>query len=277
MHRLFFIVAGLALATTLGQAKDFYIHTWTKHHANKHFWAEGGAAGDFNRDGHPDLVVGPYWYAGPDYGKRHEIYPAIESFEMKGPDGNPVKLPGFPGALSGRNGYSQNFLCFVHDLNGDEWDDVLVLGFPGAESPWYENPKGKPGHWKKRTALAITDNESPHFTDITGDGKPEIVCNSEGYFIYAEPNWQQPDQPWTVHRVTPKGTWQRFTHGMGVGDVNGDGRRDIMEKNGWWEQPASLEDDPKWTFHPFQFSPGGGAQMYAYDVDGDNDLSLIHI
>ena len=251
MHRSFFIVAGLALATAIGQAKDFYIHTWTKHHANKHFWAEGGAAGDFNRDGPPALVVGPYWYAGPDYGKRHEIYPAIESFEMKGSDGNPVKLPGFPGALSGRNGYSQNFLCFVHDLNGDEWDDVLVLGFPGAESPWYENPKGKPGHWKKRTALAITDNESPRFTDITGDGKPEIVCNSEGYFIYAEPNWHHPDQPWTVHRVTPKGTWQRFTHGMGVGDVNGDGRRDIMEKNGWWEQPASLEDDPKWTFHPF--------------------------
>ena len=136
MHHSFFIVAGLTLATTLGQAKDFYIHTWTKHHANKHFWAEGGAAGDFNRDGHSDLVVGPYWYAGPDYGKRHEIYPAIESFEMKGADGNSVKLPGFPGALSGRNGYSKNFLCFVHDLNGDEWDDVLVLGFPGAESPW---------------------------------------------------------------------------------------------------------------------------------------------
>ena len=62
---------------------------------------------------------------------------------------------------------------------------------------------------------------------------------------------------------------------MGVGDVNGDGRRDIMEKNGWWEQPASLEDDPKWTFHPFLFSPGGGAQMYAYDVDGDNDNDVI--
>ncbi|GIT78124.1 MAG: hypothetical protein Ct9H300mP32_5060 [Verrucomicrobiota bacterium] len=77
-------------------SEGFLYSYWTKHHANKHFWAEGGAAGDFNRDGHSDLVVGPYWYAGPDYGKRHEIYPAIESFEMKGADGNSVKLPGFP-------------------------------------------------------------------------------------------------------------------------------------------------------------------------------------
>ena len=138
-----------------------------------------------------------------------------------------------------------------------------------------ENPKGKPGHWKKHIALAITDNESPHFTDITGDGKPEIVCNSEGHFIYAEPDWDHPNEPWTVHRVTPKGSWQRFTHGMGVGDVNGDGRRDIMEKNGWWEQPASLEGDPEWAFHAFLFSPGGGAQMYAYDVDGDADNDVI--
>ncbi len=275
MRYSLYVVAGLAFGTALGQAKDFHTHTWTKHHVTPHFWAEGGAAGDFNRDGHADLVVGPYWYAGPDYKQRHEFYPATESFMLKGTDGKETTVPGFAGALSGRNAYSRNFLTFVHDFNGDEWDDVLVLGFPGAESTWHENPKGKPGHWKKHIALAVTDNESPHFTDITGDGRPEIVCNSEGHFIYAEPNRHHPDQPWAVHRVTPKGSWQRFTHGMGVGDVNGDGRRDIMEKNGWWEQPESLEDDPPWAFHAYPFSPGGGAQMYAYDVDGDGDNDVI--
>ena len=77
------MIAGLVCTAALGQAKDFYVHDWTKIHANKHFWAEGGAVGDFNRDGHGDLVVGPYWYAGPDFKARHEIYPAVESFEMK--------------------------------------------------------------------------------------------------------------------------------------------------------------------------------------------------
>ena len=55
------------MAASLGQARDYHIHNWTKHQATPHIWAEGGAAGDFNRDGHAELVVGPYWYAGPDY------------------------------------------------------------------------------------------------------------------------------------------------------------------------------------------------------------------
>jgi hypothetical protein len=56
--------------------------------------------------------------------------------------------------------------------------------------------------------------------------------------------------------------------------VNGDGRLDLLEKDGWWEQPESLAGDPVWKFHKFSFSPGGGAQMYAYDVNGDtlNDI-----
>ena len=109
MRHSFSIVAGLALVTALGQAKDFYTHTWTKHHVTPHFWAEGGAAGDFNRDGHADLVVGPYWYAGPDYKQRHEFYPATESFMLKGADGKETAVPGFAGALSGRSTTSDLF------------------------------------------------------------------------------------------------------------------------------------------------------------------------
>ena len=228
---------------------------------------------DFNRDGYGDLVVGPYWYAGPDFKARHEIYPAAESFEMKDKDGKTVKVPGFPGAISGRNGYSANFLCYVYDLNSDGWDDVLVMGFPGKESPWFENPKGKPGLWKKHISIHVTDNESPHFEDITGDGKPEIICNSEGYFVYAEPNWYEPEKPWTVHRVTAKGKWQRFTHGMGVGDISGDGRKDIMDMNGWWSS-QSRSRAIRGSFIHSSF-PRAAERMYAYDVDGDGDNDVI--
>lgn len=53
---------------------------------------------------------------------------------------------------------------------------------------------------------------------------------------------------------------------------------DILEPNGWWEQPASLAGDPVWTFHQVSFGPG--AQLYAVDLDGDglNDVvaSVAH-
>jgi len=48
---------------------------------------------------------------------------------------------------------------------------------------------------------------------------------------------------------------------------------DLIEKDGWWEQPSSLANDPQWEFHKAPFG-SGGAQMYAYDVNGDglNDV-----
>ena len=74
-----------------------------------------------------------------------------------------------------------------------------------------------------------------------------------GYIGYAEADWKNPAAPWKFHPISPKGGYQRFTHGIGCGDINGDGRIDIIEKDGWWEQPASLANDPVWIKHPFHF------------------------
>src|SRR5438876_1195411 len=127
--------------------------------------------------------------------------------------------------------------------------------FWGEDSSWYENPKGKEGHWVRHTALDVTDNESPTFTDITGDGKPEIVCSSKGSYGYAEPDWSDPAKPWKWHSISPNNNYHKFTHGLGVGDVNGDGKLDLIEKDGWWEQPNSLAGDPIWKQHKFPFAP----------------------
>jgi len=267
----------LMLASARIFAADTAAPGFTKIQLTDQFWAEGADFGDFNHDGIKDVASGPFWYEGPDFKVRHEYRPLpTTSFTRTNAAGVAEKIPGFEGALGVKNTYSDNFFTFVYDFNHDGWDDIMVIGFPAKEAFWFENPKGKPGHWQRHLIYANVENESPAFTDLLGDGKPQLVCNSSNYFGYAQADWSAPEKPWAFHRISPKGPWGKFQHGLGVGDVNGDGRMDILEKDGWWEQPASLAGDPVWKFHPFKFSEEerGCSQMYAYDVNGDglNDV-----
>lgn len=218
------------------------------------FHSEGAAVGDFNKDGVKDIVSGPNLYFGPDYAKKASIYEAGR-FDVRA--------------------YSKNFIAYVYDLSGDGWDDVMVLGFPGEEAYWFENPQGAPGLWKRHVALTGVDNESPTFTDVNADGKPDIVCSVGERFGYAEPNADDPAMPWRFTPVSPVIPGMgRFTHGLGLGDVNKDGRIDFIWKSGWFEQPADPRRQPVWTLHEAPFGTGG-AQMYAYDFDADGDHDIL--
>jgi hypothetical protein len=268
-----FPIAVLGLAAAGFVAAD-ELHTFERIQLSDQFWSEGANAGDLNNDGAADIIAGPYWWEGPRFTARHEYYPATTTFELKLGPMTTVTVPGFEGTLGRENKYSDNFFAWPYDFNADGWNDILIVGFPGKDTSWFENPKGKAGHWTRHTIFAQTDNESPTFADLTGDGKPELVCITKGRYGYAEPDWRAPSKPWTFHPITPDNKYGNFTHGMGIDDVNGDGRLDLLEKNGWWEQPASLADDPTWTFHAQPLGTGG-AQMYAYDVNGDGLADII--
>jgi hypothetical protein len=237
------------------------------------FWSEGANAGDLNNDGIKDVIAGPWWWEGPDFQKRHEFYPARTTFQLKLGPSTTVTVPGFEGTLGKENKYSDNFFVWTYDFNKDTWNDIFVIGFPGTDSSWFENPKGRETHWVRHKIFDQTDNESPTFTDLTGDGKPELVCITKGQYGYAQPDWTDPSKPWTFHAISPNNKYGNFTHGMGVGDVNGDKRVDLLEKDGWWEQPASLAGDPVWRFHKLPMGTGG-SQIHVYDVNGDglNDI-----
>ena len=242
----------LALSSLIARAGGDI--SWNTQQLTGEFHAEGAGVGDFNKDGKTDVLYGPFWFAGPDFKTSKAIYE--------------------PAAVDPR-GYSKNFTSYGADINGDGWDDALVLGFPGDWSYWFENPKGGAGPWIRHDALKVTDNESPVWKDITGDGKPEIVCSSGGYFGYAGPG-ADPAKEWEFVRISTEAAGGRFTHGLGVGDVNGDGKPDLLEKNGWWEQPADPRTAPVWKQHAVPFAEGdGGAHMFAYDFDGDGDNDVF--
>ncbi len=77
---------------------------------------------------------------------------------------------------------------------------------------------------------------------------------------------------------TPVEGLQRFTHGLGVGDVNNDGRMDLLEKDGWWENPGKREGDAAnqpWKQHKVTLASPGGSQMFAVDLDGDGKNEIV--
>src|SRR4051812_47610700 len=159
MFRIFFF-SGLLLLARGALARDL-VHSFNKVEITDQFWAEGANFGDFNNDKKMDVVSGPFWYEGPDFKKRHEFAPANISFKKKRADGSEETIPGFEGGLGTNNAYSECFLTFTCDFNVDGWTDILVYGFPGKEVAWYENPKGRDGHWQRHVIFDVLDNESP--------------------------------------------------------------------------------------------------------------------
>jgi len=205
---------------------------------------------DVNNDRLPDLVSGAFWYEAPGFIRRHYI-------------GQPKRF----------GEYYDDFATIPMDVDGDGWMDFITGGWTDTAIYWRKNPGNNKGEWKN-TVIGKTGNvETIRAWDIDGDGTLEIIPNNPG-------------KPLKIFRLTRdpqgKGTgvfqahevWNKQAHGMGFGDMNHDGRGDLILANGWLEAPAKPFTD-QWIFHPSFDLQAASIPIIVKDINGDGKNDFI--
>lgn len=213
------------------------------------------AVADIGGDGVPDIVAGLQWFEGPSW-KRHQLYSATS------------------GALIDIG------KTVPYDIDRDGDLDLIANRRP-QELFWFENP-GPPatGMWKKHhVTKKVQYPEIVEFADIDRDGRDEMIISDDGRGLGIR-IFEIPRDP----RNAPKWSWATVDssplHGLGIGDLNVDGRLDVVSDFIWYEQG----DGGKWTKHPLPAPTKKRdsinrevmtMQMEVYDVDADGDHDIL--
>jgi len=207
---------------------------------------------DVDNDGRPDIVSGAWWYPGPRFDRKCPV-----------------------GEVQAVGEYFDDFSTIPMDVNGDGYVDFVTGGWWGDTLRWRENPQGDPEKpWPEHVIAEVGNIETIRAWDVDGDGAAEIVPNTPGgplvvYKLIAGAAGRG------AGRFAARTIWpDPQGHGLGFGDVAGNGRGDFVLHHGWLEAP----EDPfagQWTFHEDFDLGSASVPILVADVNGDGLADLI--
>ncbi len=243
-------LAALALAA-LGTSARAAEPRFKKHDINPTSPFEAAGVFDVDGDGTLDIVSGDTWYKGPDFKQASKVRDVVRV-----------------------GTYYNCFSTIPMDVNADGRMDYVSCSYFGKNVGWVENPGVAGKEWTYHPIALPGASEAAVAVDLDGDGKRDILPNTVNVVVWYSLERAGPEPVWKKHDFGALSN-KANGHGVGTGDVNGDGRTDLLTPKGWFEAPA----DPKtetWTWHPDWQLGAAGIQILARDVDGDGLSDVVY-
>jgi dienelactone hydrolase len=236
------VVAGPAAVVGGAEELAFRVHC-----INPESQFSAGAAIDINQDGRLDIACGGWWYEAPDW-KRHRLR----------------DVPNIRGRF---DDYSNLPL----DVDSDGHVDLISVNYRSRSLYWIRNPGPQGRTWATHLIDSPGPSETGRLVDVDGDGELDILPAGTDFASWYQrsPSEAPDEQPQWIRHLLPA---ELAGHGVGAGDINGDGRIDIVGPRGWAEGAPSR----RWVWHAeFQLHGDASIPILVGDVDRDGDADLV--